>query len=77
MLTTPKIRTDEESETARLVNKLRAAGLSYHHIGDALGVHWRTILRWSRSRNQPWSTVAVNRILEGMLPEKPPDNPSV
>lgn len=77
MSTTPKIRTNEESETAQLVNELRAAGFSYHQIGDALGVHWRTILRWSRSRNQPWSTVAVNRILEGMLPEKPPDNPSV
>jgi len=76
MSTTPKIRTDEESETAQLVNSLRAAGFSYHQIGDALGVHWRTILRWSRGRNQPWSTIAVNRILEGMLPEKPPDNPS-
>ena len=77
MSTTPKIRTNEESETAQLVNELRAAGFSYHQIGDALGVHWRTILRWSRSRNQPWSTIAVNRILTGMLAEKAAEIPSV
>ena len=66
-----------ESETARLVNGLRAAGMSYHQIGDAIGVHWRTILRWSRSENKPWSAVAINRILAEMLAEKMAENPSV
>ena len=66
-----------ESETAKLVNELRAAGLSYQQIGDALGVHWRTVLRWSRSRNRPWSAIAVNQILTAMLAEKAAETPSV
>ena len=77
MSTTPKKRTNEESETARLVNDLRAAGLSYHQIGEGIGVHWRTVLRWSRGENRPWSIIAVNRILTTMLAEKAAEIPSV
>ena len=69
-------KVSAESETARLVNALRAAGLSYHQIGEGIGVHWRTVLRWSRQENRPWSIIAVNRILTTMLVEKAAEPPS-
>tara|TARA_Y100000310_G_C20270349_1_gene617697 strand:+ start:309 stop:548 length:240 start_codon:yes stop_codon:yes gene_type:complete len=69
-------KVSAESETARLVNALRAAGLSYHQIGEGIGVHWRTVLRWSRQENRPWSIIAVNRILTTMLAEKAAEPPS-
>lgn len=63
-----------ESQTARLVKGLRAAGLSYGKIGDALGVHRRTVCRWSQGKNQPPSAIAINQILAGMLAEKEAEN---
>ena len=57
------------SETASLVRELRALGLSFEQIGSNLGVNWRTVYRWSRDENHPWSTVAINRILTGLVAE--------
>jgi hypothetical protein len=72
----PVIDSVAVSQTARLVNDLRTAGLSYHQIGDGVGVHWRTVLRWSREENRPWSIVAVNRVLAEMLAEIAAEPPS-
>ena len=63
-----------ESQTAKLVNDLRAAGLSYGQIAEELGVHWRTVARWSQGKNQPPSAIAVNQILTAMLARKEAEN---
>ena len=55
--------------TPALVRRLRAAGYSYRAIGDLLGVHWRTVYRWSRGENHPWQAGAVNRMLAQVLAE--------
>ena len=64
----------KDVQTAKLVNDLRAAGLSYVKIGEGLGVHWRTVCRWGQGKNQPPSAIAVNQILAGMLAEKEAEN---
>lgn len=63
-----------ESQTVKLVKGLRAAGLSCGQIGDALGIHKRTVYRWSQGKNQPPSAIAINQILAGMLAEKEAEN---
>ena len=64
----------KDVQTAKLVNDLRAAGLSYASIGESLGVHWRTVCRWGQGKNQPPSAIAINQILAGMLAEKEAEN---
>ena len=63
-----------ESQTAKLVNALRAEGLSYGQIAEELEVHWRTVARWGQGKNQPPSAIAVNQILAGMLTKKETEN---
>tara|TARA_Y100000310_G_scaffold64980_1_gene60505 strand:+ start:2788 stop:3003 length:216 start_codon:yes stop_codon:yes gene_type:complete len=63
-----------ESQTAKLVKGLRGAGLSYGQIGEAVGVHWRTVHRWGQGKNQPPSAIAVNQILAEMLAKKEAEN---
>ena len=53
--------------TAHLVGRLHNMGLSYEEIGRQLGVHWRTVYRWGKGQNQPWTATAVNQQLAGIL----------
>lgn len=56
-----------EDTTAYLVRRLHSLGFSYEDIGNQLGVHWRTVYRWGRSQNHPWTARAVNQQLAGIL----------
>ena len=56
-----------QNDTEYLVNRLKDLGFSYEAIGNQIGVHWRTVYRWGRGENHPWSPRAVNQLLASML----------
>jgi DNA invertase Pin-like site-specific DNA recombinase len=61
------VMTEPVNTTTHLVRRLREVGFSYQEIGRQLGVHWRTIYRWGRDENHPWTATAVNQQLAGIL----------
>jgi len=58
---------EQMDTTTYLVRRLHALGFSYEDIGGQLGVHWRTVYRWGRGQNHPWTARAVNQQLAGIL----------
>ena len=70
MVTQIPTHASRQGDTAYLVKRLRTAGYSFVELGDLLGVHWRTIYRWSREETSPWQPVAINQLLAHMLAKK-------
>lgn len=61
------VASEQIDTTTYLVRTLHGLGFSYEDIGEQLGVHWRTVYRWGRGQNHPWTARAVNQQLANIL----------